>query len=199
MGHLAHDGRKRSIEAYNAIPSSQLSSRVFLKLIQIPRAFFFGFCFKNFINLPLLNHPFRFMVKRIFYPFFFLILLSCGETLEPSKTKMLTRPTWGKPEVVHNPSGFYSSTACGESYNFHRNGTYTRANDCDTRTLTGNWSWINNKREIRLETFLNGIRQRTYILTIIDLNKNLLHMKEREEEEPEDTTKFWELKYRLKS
>ena len=48
-------------------------------------------------------------------------------------------------------------------------------------------------KEIKLETFYQGIKQRTSILTIVELSDTQLVMREREEGTPDD--QYFELEY----
>jgi hypothetical protein len=42
---------------------------------------------------------------------------------------------------------------------------------------------------------VNGVLQKPYIVTIIELTGESLHTRERLEEEPDGTTSYWEVKY----
>jgi hypothetical protein len=124
-----------------------------------------------------------------------LLLMSCNEDNDEIETKLLTSIVWGKPEILHNSSGYYTGTTCGESYTFTSKGHYTKTNDCSSIIIEGTWTWTQIGKEIRLETIYNDMPQKTYILTVLELTTEVLHTREREEDEPMDTY-FWELKYR---
>jgi hypothetical protein len=124
------------------------------------------------------------------------LLTSCGKSDDPIETLLLISKVWGKPEIVHTSSGYSATTTCGESHIFTSNGSYKKTNDCGSEIFNGTWTWTQIGKEIRLETSFNNIPQRTYILTILNLSNDLLHVKERFESEPPDTYNYRELKYR---
>ena len=126
----------------------------------------------------------------------FSILISCDKDNDANENQLLTSRAWGKPEIVHNPSGYYTLTTCGESYTFTSDGQYKRTNDCNSIVIKGTWTWNKIGKEIKLKTLYNDIPQKTYIITILELSNLILYTKEREEDEPVETHKYWELKYR---
>jgi len=136
------------------------------------------------------------MIIRLF-SFLVLIVLStsCHKDNDVIETQLLTSRVWGKPEILHFPSGYYTLTTCGESYTFTADGYYRKTNDCNSIIIEGSWAWTQVGKEIRLETFYNNILQKTYILTVLELTNNVLHAKEREEAEPANTNIYWEYKY----
>jgi hypothetical protein len=135
-------------------------------------------------------------LKFIYSIIFSAIIFSCSDESKVLSTDLLVSNTWGKPEIIHNPSGFWSGTACGESYKYEKKGAFLRTDDCSSVVMTGTWSWIKKDKEYKLETFINNIPQKTYIISIIELNQNILHVRQREEGEAADSNNYWELKYR---
>ena len=126
-----------------------------------------------------------------------VIFNSCDKEVESKYDGLLTSKTWAQPTVVHRPGnlGYWSETTCaaGGAIVFYSNGNYLHNNYCLNNTLDGKWSWIVQDDEIMLETFYNGIKQRTSIVTIIELSDSLLVTREREQNEPVEN--YFELKY----
>lgn len=127
-----------------------------------------------------------------------LVFYSCKKEDESKNTKLLTSKTWGQPAVIHRPAniGFWTETSCpaGSSTNFNSNRNYTFYNHCFNSRLDGKWNWNIIDKEIKIDTYINGVKQKTFILTIVELSDSLLHTKEREESEPIDN--YYELKYK---
>lgn len=129
------------------------------------------------------------------------LINSCKKEDVSKSTRLLTSKTWGQPTVIHSPAdiGYWTVTTCpaGSAIDFNSNGNYIYKNFCQNINIDGKWNWSITDKEIKLETFFNGIKQKTYILTIVELSDSLLHTKEREISElPEN---YFELKYRPKA
>jgi hypothetical protein len=124
-------------------------------------------------------------------------LFACSEEKQ-TYTELLTSHTWGKPEVLHHPpTGAYTITSCEEYHNFNSDGSYSFFDECYPHiTSEGKWSWEKMGQEIRLEKTIKNIPQKTYTILVYELSENLLHIKEREEQEPADTENYWEKVYR---
>jgi hypothetical protein len=126
------------------------------------------------------------------------IFSSCDKEEESKYDSLLTSKTWGQPTVLHRPGnlGYWSEATCpaGQATVFYRNGNYLHNNYCLNNTLDGKWSWIVQDDEIMLEIFYKGIKQRTSIVTIIELSDSLLVTREREQNEPVES--YFELKYK---
>lgn len=134
----------------------------------------------------------------VFLALTFLIIYSCEKEVESKNTRLLTSKTWGQPTVLSIPAsiGYWSQTTCpaGEAILFYGNGNYINNNYCLDITTNGKWSWNIADKEIKLETSYNGIKQRTFIVTIVELSDSLLHTREREETEPIEN--YFEFKYK---
>ncbi len=126
-----------------------------------------------------------------------ILFASCDKEAESKYTNLLTSTTWGQPTVLYRPGslGYWSETTCsaGQAIVFYSNGNYVHNNYCLNLTIDGKWSWVVMDKEIKLETFYQGIKQRTSILTIIELWDTQLVMREREEGAPDD--EYFELEY----
>jgi hypothetical protein len=138
------------------------------------------------------------MVRLLVFLGLIALSTSCDKDKDNDvvETQLLTSVVWGKPVIVHNPSGYYTWTTCGESYTFTSKGYYKRTNDCNSIIIEGSWKWTQPGKEIRLETFYNNFPQKTYIISVLELTNDVLHTIEREEAGPADTGIYWELKYR---
>lgn len=113
--------------------------------------------------------------------------------------ELLTSKEWDKPEIISNPSGLYPNSTCDESYVFTRFHLYWKRTDCPGEGLQGTWEWVGDPGiEIRVERWGDNIPAKSYILTVIELTDEVLHLIEREESEPKGTNNFWELSYRPK-
>jgi hypothetical protein len=136
-------------------------------------------------------------LKLLFVALICVLFESCDNEAESKYSGLLTSTTWGQPTVLNRPGslGYWSETTCsaGQAITFYSNGNYIHNNYCLNITIDGKWSWTIMDKEIKLETFYQGIKQRTSILTIVELSDTQLVMREREEGTPDD--QYFELEY----
>ncbi|GEM_PF-2064141 len=140
---------------------------------------------------------------RAFASLIFCFAMGCSDD-NPTPNDLLTSTTWGKPELVHQPSaGFTETKSCAvesTTYNFNSDGSYRYFDVCNSTNfqMDGKWSWTQSGKEIKLETIYNDVPQKTYRILILELSNQLLHTKQMEYSEPLNTAQYVELKYRPK-